>query len=471
MSTSGSESPARVTTGDESPAPRPLTGGAVMSGASRVTVAITGAAATIIIARLLGPRGSGGYAIAQTLVLLLTVASTLGVEHGIAYYVSAGRWSAASAYRASQHVALISGSIGAGLGILARVLIPSAFAGLSTGTTLIAAVALPFALSWLYFTYVALAVDDYEGYALPPAVQSVLALAFVGVLGAVDGVSGAVVGFVLAHVFTAIASRAAARRTLPDSGPEDHSLGERGQLRRAVGFGIKGYAANALQILNYRLDLFVLAGVATAADVGHYAVAVAVTSVMWLLPQALSDVLFPRVAMLSARGSSEGQQLRDFVETKSLRHTVLVVLVAAGAIALALVFLVVPVYGSAFRPSVDLGLILLPGVALIGIGATMSSTIVGRGRPELSFFSALIVTPVTIVLYATLIPDLHASGAALASTLSYAGSFLIVAVFYSRVTEEPVLARLVPTRSELSDYRSLNGAIREWARNLHRSSG
>jgi O-antigen/teichoic acid export membrane protein len=441
------------------PSPRPLTGGAVMSATSRISVAVTGAATTILVARLLGPGGAGGYAVAQTLILLLTVATTLGVEHGIAYYVSNGRWDAASAYRASQRVALATGIAGGALGVLARLVVPAAFDGLSLATTAVAAGALPFALSWLYTTYVALARDRYEAYVLPPAAQSTLALMLVALLGALDGVAGAVAGFALAHAITAIGVAVAMRRRLPRTPAAAGS--ERGQLRRAIRFGVKGYAANALQMVNYRLDLFILAAVASAADVGHYAIAVAVTTVMWLLPTALSDVLFPRIAALSAR--PEGEEVRAFVEAKSFRHTVLIVAATSLVLALALLLLVVPVYGPRFRAAVDLGLILLPGVALIGLTGTLSATFVGRGHPGYSLAVTAIVTPLTIALYIVFIPALHASGAALASSISYAATFLLVALFYRRVTGRSVRSIALPTRSELADYRALAPAIAAWA--------
>lgn len=445
--------------------PRPLTGGAVMSATSRVTVAATGAAATILVARLLGPDGTGAYAIAQTLILLLTVATTLGVEHGVAYYVSCGRWAAHAAYRASQRVALASGLVGVLLALAARLIVPAAFDGLSVGVTLAAAAALPFALAWLYATYVALAVDRYEAYALPPAVQSTLALVLVAALAALDGIRGAVIGFTLGHVLTAVGVWAVAGRAIaPRTGTD--APGEPGQLRRAIRFGVKGYASNALQMLNYRLDVFILAAVASAADVGHYAVAVAVTGVMWLLPSALSDVLFPRIAALSARADESGHEARAFVETKSLRHTVVVVVVSSVVLALALLLLVVPVYGEDFRPAIELGLILLPGVALIGIAGTLSATIVGHGRPGFSLVVALVTTPVTIGLYLLLIPPYAATGAALASSISYGLSFVMAGIFYRHVTGAPLLPRLVPTRSELADYRALPVGVAEWLRGL-----
>jgi O-antigen/teichoic acid export membrane protein len=450
----------------EPPPARPLTGGAVMSAASRITVALTGAAATILVARLLGPEGAGGYAIAQTLILLLTVATTLGVEHGITYYVSSGRWAAAPAYRSAQRVAVASGLVGALLGLGARLLVPSAFGGLSVGTTVVGVAALPFALSWLYATYLALATDRYEAYALPPAIQSVAALCLVGVLAAVFGVPGAVAGFALAHAVTALVVAATTGRRLTAPDARHGTTVEQRPLRRAIAFGVKGYLANALQFLNYRLDVFVLAGVAGTAAVGQYSVAIAATSVMWLLPQALSEVLFPRVAALRARADAEGDATRAFVEAKSLRHTVLVVVASALVLAAALALLVVPIYGAEFRPAIELGLILLPGVALIGIAGTLSATIVGHGRPGYSLVIAVITTPITIALYAILIPALDATGAALASSVSYALSFLLAAGFYRRVTGAAILPRLIPTRSELDDYRSLAPAIAAWARGV-----
>jgi O-antigen/teichoic acid export membrane protein len=485
--------------------PRPLTGGAVMSATSRIVVAGTGAVATIVIARLLGPSGSGAYAVAQTLIIMLTVATTLGVEHGIAYYVSSGRWSARHANRTSQLVALVCGIVGVGIGVVVRLAVPSAFNGLSFAVTIAAAAALPFSLSWFYSSYVALAIDNYESYALPPAIQSSAAVCLVALLGALYGVAGAVVGFTLAHVLAAATMLLVNRRTFaapsgsarsgsppaesaatqsasaesappgttatgsaPAGGPETSD--EPGQLRRAVGFGLKGYASNALQFVNYRLDLFILNATATGAAVGHYSVAIAVTGVMWLLPQALSDVLFPRVAALSARSGIAREQERAFVEIKSLRHTVLITVLSTLVLALALVLLVVPVYGSAFRPAIDLGLILLPGVALLGLTGPLSATILGRGHPGLSLIGAAIVTPLTVVLYVLLIPSLQATGAALASTISYSTTFLLAAFFYRRATGHGALALMLPTRGELQDYRALGPAVSGWLAKLRAST-
>jgi len=439
---------------------RPLTGGAVMSAISRVTVAVTGALGTVIVARLLGPAGAGGYALAQTFILMLVLLTTLGVEHGMAYYVSTKHWAAPDALRSSYRVSLVTGAVGVALGVGARLVIPKVFGNLSVLDTAFAAAALPFAVSWLYFSYVVLAIDHYEAYVLPPAIQSTLGLLFVGVGAATSGLRGAVIGFTLAHVLVGIGARIAAPRVLAKANlpPVPH---EPRMLRRAVRFGIKAYAANALQFVNFRLGLFVLAAVGTSADVGHYSVALAVTTVLWLLPQALSDTLLPRIASLGSRMREGDVDLRAFVEAKSLRHTALIVYVSTIGLAAVLVLLVEPIYGPAFEPAVDLGLILLPGVALIGISGTLTASFVGRGHPEYSFAITLITTPLTIALYLILIPAHGATGAVVASTISYTVTFLLAAFGYWRVTGANVLSRLVPTRSEFADYRALGATIRQ----------
>jgi O-antigen/teichoic acid export membrane protein len=432
--------------------PRPLTGGAVLTAASQIVVAVAGAATTITIARLLGPGGTGGYAVAQSLVLGLTVLTTLGLEQGITFFVSSRGWDARAASETALRAAVAMGLVGAAAGLCARALAPSAFANLPMWLTVVVVTGIPFALTWVFVTAIALAINRYEAYALPPALQSVLILALAVPGAALFGLKGAVIGMTVAGVVVGLGSELWARVRIP----ETTGVIFGGPMRRAISFGIKGYASNALQLVNYRLDIFVLAAVASTAVVGRYAVAVAVTSTLWLLPNALAAVLFPRVAQLSA---SDQEAQRSLVEAKSLRHASLLIALGVAGLGVALELLVVPVFGHAFRASITPGLILVPGAASVGISTILASTLSGRGRPIYPFYVALITTPLTIGLYAALIPWLHASGAALGSTVSYLVTFSGLSFFYRRVTGARVLPLLVPTRSELDDLRGLPRAI------------
>jgi O-antigen/teichoic acid export membrane protein len=147
------------------------------------------------------------------------------------------------------------------------------------------------------------------------------------------------------------------------------------------------------------------------------------------------------------------------VEVKSVRHVALATFAVAAFLALALLVLVVPVYGDEFEPSIGLGLILLPGAALVGVAGVLMATIVGRGRPLYSLYLNLMTTPLTIALYAALIPAFGATGAALASSCSYAASFVGACVYYRKVTGRSAIGLLWPTRSELDDLRAVPRAV------------
>lgn len=436
-----------------------MTAGATMSALSRASVSVTAAAAMIVVAHLLGPAGLGAYAAAQTLIAVLLVVTTVGIEHGIVYYVSSGRWKAVAAFRCSQRLALGSGLAGAVAAIVLRLTLPGAFHGLSLLVTAVAAMSLPFALSWLYGAYVALAIDRYEAFALPWAVQSGLALCLVAGLAAFYGVGGAVLGVAVSHVITCgIRLRPGRRLAMASHGSPEQ---DGSPLRQAVGFGIKGYLANSLQALNYRLDLLILNAFAAGAAVGHYAVAVAVTSLVWLLPQALGDVLYPRVAAIRSSGGEAREELLRFSEAKAVRHAAIATVAVSLIVVLGLYVCVRPMFGAAFGSTIELGLILLPGVMLLAMANPLSAAVVARGRPGLMLRATLTVTPPTIALYAVLIPVLHAIGAALASSISYAAMFLVVAAFYRRLTHTNPFRLIVPSRSELDDYRAL--AARVWS--------
>ena len=188
-----------------------------------------------------------------------------------------------------------------------------------------------------------------------------------------------------------------------------------------MSFGLRANLGNILQLFNYRADLFVLNAVVSQGEVGRYAVATSVTALGQLMPRALASVVMPRVAALDA---TEERGALDMVLVKSVRHAVLIALVMSVVLALALL-LVPAVYGPEFEGAVVLGLLLIPGVGFVAVGGVLSSTIVGKGKPQYSLYNVLMVTPLTLALYASLIPALGAVGAALASSVSYIATTVV----------------------------------------------
>jgi Na+-driven multidrug efflux pump len=81
--------------------------------------------------------------------------------------------------------------------------------------------------------------------------------------------------------------------------------------------------------------------------------------------------------------------------------------------------------------------------------------VVGRGKPSYSLYNSLATAPATILMYATFIPWLGASGAAIASTISYVASLLIVCGFYRHLVGRAIWRAFLPTSDEIRDLQTL----------------
>jgi len=412
------------------------------------------------VARLLGPSGNGEYALAFALFVALATLSTFGIELGITWLVSANRWSPKSAFLFSQKASLVLGLIGAAVGLAAYELIPGHALGDLAGVRILPVLAaVPFSVAATFSSRVALATERYEASVAIPGIQAVILVVSVSVLTAVFGLEGALVGLLVSQVGSAIGgfvlglSPAQSREKPADSALR---VGMR-MMREAAAFGYKPYLANVLGLVIYRFDLFLLRATSSSAEVGLYAVAVALTNAVWLFPSALSTVLFPRISALSASADTDA---REEVENRSFRHTTILLLAAGGLLALALPLVLTPLYGSRFGPALVPALLLIPGAIGLGFATIFYSALAGRGHPEYALTTGLIVAPLSVGLYFLLIPPYGATGGAIASSISYCGSAVLAAYYIRRVTGQPVFRRLVPDSSQFRDYRALLSRIR-----------
>jgi len=222
-------------------------------------------------------------------------------------------------------------------------------------------------------------------------------------------------------------------------------------LKGALAFAVPCYAANLAQFLNYKLDVFVVGFFAGAASVGRYTLAVSLGQLLWLMSNSVASVLLPKVAASTDDGGS-------------IRHTALVTRLSLWATALCGLALAVLatqaiplLYGEAFRPSIMPLIWLLPGIVVFSVANVLAAYIAGIGKPRLNLIVSGVSLVVTIGLDLALIPNLNIVGAAIASTVSYSLSALLLIVFFIRETGASVREVLLPTSG---DVRMLLSAVR-----------
>ena len=386
---------------------------------------------------------------------------SLGLGSGIIYEVSRRRWSVRHAFRTSYRAAVILGLAGALGGLLVFALTQdSVFKGIGFGLAVLALGSLLPVLAYEFADAILLGRERYEGYAALEISHSTTLLVVGAGLAIPFGLTGAVIGLPAAALVGAalgaiLLSREARRDTVVDTGDS---------LPKALRFGLQGWGANLLQQINYRFDVLILGGFATASAVGVYSVALTLTSAAWVLPQALQTVLFPREASLSesARSGDITPEASDAATAKAVRHGVLLT-VPAGVLIAALLLVAVPLlYGSEFKETTKLGFVLLPGVLLLGVGKVLSSAIAGRGYPRYTLYITAIAAPLTLGLYFGLIPPYEQWGAAVGSSVSYALSAVLSLYFFRRVTGIRLREALVPRNDDVADYARLMRLGRAW---------
>ena len=405
---------------------------------------------SISISRIEGADGAGLIALSTQFIFLATFVAGGGLRTSVTYRVGAGLWSARSALRGALVAAFCLGLLGAALGLgLFALLRDSALEDFNVAMAVSLMGALPFALVWWIVPAVPLARERYETYAAltvsGPVCVLLLCPAFALILGRTGSVIGFAAGWVLGGTITAVWAARYARTKEARSGPE-HGV------RDAGGFGAKAWVNDLFQLINLRPDLFILTAYYGVSDTGVYAVTVSITSLVWIVSQPLASVVLPRNAMVTA--SADPGLTPVIPETgqgAAVRHSVLVSLAAAIAV-IPILALAPLVWGPGFGRTLTLGLIMLPGVALLGVGRVMVAAFTGEGAANEALFVGLVSFPLTFVAFLLVIPVHGSTGAAVVSCCSYIASSLLAAVLFFRAPGTSVRGSLIPRGSDLKDY-------------------
>jgi O-antigen/teichoic acid export membrane protein len=198
-------------------------------------------------------------------------------------------------------------------------------------------------------------------------------------------------------------------------------------LREQVRFGMQGQVGNLVQLLNYRLDQYLVLLFVSAAGVGIYAVSVTISQSVWFLANAVATVLLPRLTAADAEDAARTTPL-------VCRNTLLVSALAALALGVASPWLIEALFGGAFGESVTPLLWLLPGTVALAGSKILTSYIFSQGRPLTNSLITVAALVVTLVADVVLIPPLGVAGAAIASSLAYGVHFALSLLAYRQLS-------------------------------------
>ncbi|WP_114390301.1 flippase [Notoacmeibacter marinus] len=409
----------------------------------------------LIVARLLGPEGAGIYAVALLTPTLMGQLLNFGLPSANVYFVASRKVSATEAWAASRD--LIVCLIVLGLVIASLVL---AFAGfrLFPGVplpVLFAALAIfPFSLPMTIATGFFQAVQDFRSFNMAVLVQPVLALSGMIVLwltGTVD-LTTIVAMVSMTH---ALALLFTLYRLNRDIDILTSGKGRAKYLRCALPYGAKSHLGNILSFLNYRIDIFLVNLIVGPAATGLYTIAVRLTEQLWMISQAVSTVIFPRLASMADDSAARGQ-FTSFMA----RIVLWITLAASGVLAAVAQPLIAILFGADFLGATAALLVLLPGIALFSCARVLANDLAARGFAGINLALALVTLAVNTAANLILIPRFGIVGAAAATTLSYTLVLLVRLIIGAAMDKTSWWMNLVPMPDDFRLFRRFLGGLK-----------
>lgn len=182
-------------------------------------------------------------------------------------------------------------------------------------------------------------------------------------------------------------------------------------------FSMLAFFTNLIQFFNYKMDIwFIHYYTKENGQLGVYALAVLLTQMLWLLPNAVQTVVY-------AEYSQQSNRVLLWQRCRQASLSLLGYAFLAGAILYFIApFLLQWFYGQEFVDALPILRLLVWGIAPFSVTMTISAYFSGTHRVRISLYASLLGFLVCLLLDIFLIPSHGITGAAYASVFSYLAS-------------------------------------------------
>jgi len=404
-------------------------------------------AIVVIIARVYGPEGNGRYVTALLLPNLLATFLNLGVSPANVYFIASDKVSVGTAWRSSLKLCLIMSLVGLGVGaIVIHWFGEQWFPGVTQSLLWFSLIIFPISLLLGFMSSLYQGMQQFMWFNLILLMQPAINLTLI-ILLIISGnrgiellfityLSGSIITLLIGLYFL----RPFLLKDITSNLNESYSIA-------ALNYGYKAHLSNIFAFIIFKADIFLVNFFLGPSGAGIYIIAVQLVERLWMVSQAVSIVLLPR---LSALSSHEDRQ--NMITPLISRSVIFVTLLGAFVLAALAHPVIMILFGADFVASFKPLLILLPGIVASAGARVLANDLAARGRPELNMYTSWIALVVNLLGNILLIPDYGLSGAAVATTLCYSTILILRVVMYSHFTgvawQRTVFIRM-------SDFRGL----------------
>ena len=211
---------------------------------------------------------------------------------------------------------------------------------------------------------------------------------------------------------------------------------------RMIKYGIKSYVACLLGYLIIRSDILFVNYILGVSSTGIYSIAVGIADLLYIIPSTIGVILFPKISAI------QDQDNKGLLTLTVCRYTVFIMIILCVLIGTISKPLILLMYGAQFHSSIVPFLWLLPGIFSLGICTILMQELAGRGLPPIVYIAPAIALIVNVILNIKLIPVIHVSGAAIASSISYTIMLGLTLKYFLKITDSSLTDVLVIKRKD-----------------------
>lgn len=382
----------------------------------------------IVIARVYGAEGNGVYSLALLLPTTLAALLNLGISPANIYFLGSGKVTHHTAVRSSMKLFLVATLIGCFLGIfVVWKFSGQVFPGVPKLTLWISIAIFPLILLVGILSSIFQGMQRFRLYNYLALIPPLVTLTIVVVM-VLFGVSN-IVYLLIAYFFGFLIALFYGWYCFLSIGLNSSIIDPENYTFDVIKYGYKAHISNLVSLFNYKLDLFLVNIFIGPAAAGIYVVAVQLVERLWLLAQAVSTVLLPRLSELKDR-----EDLKAEMTPLASRWVFSLTIMASVLLAAIGYPLLRCVFGEEFVSAFSPLLYLLPGIVAGALSKIVASDIAARGKPELNMYTTLASLPLNLVGNFIMIPRMGISGAAVATTFTYVLILIMILFVYRNIT-------------------------------------
>lgn len=403
----------------------------------------------VLTARLLGPEGRGQVAGIQSWILTIAWLPAMGFGQAMVYFQSKGEAPPARVLSTTLVAIPVLGAVGVAIGQLA---LPLGFSAQTSETLNLARIFLctvPFILGTEAGWAVLMANKRFAFLGIIRLLQPFLYVAILLFLWVFDDFTP----------FSVLAAQAASYAlTLAVAfirlGYVVGLTKPKWSLARSgFSYGLRLQGVTLGSLVASRLDVMLLPAFVGATDLGYYAIAVNVASMVMTLFGSLQMVVFP-----VASGKEGGASIA--IVERGVRLSLLGSAACVVVLAITAPWLISLVYGADFVASVGPMQLLLPGLVLWSATSVLAAGLQAVGRPGSASIAQLGGLVITVVGLAVSLTPFGIYGAAATSSVAYTVSFVFSWIALHRASSFRLSSALAPAYIR-SDARYVRKQVRD----------